>query len=373
MAVASDQPRLYAARAGTADWGISVLKARGVAHRGPEPSWVPPSDWRRFETLDAHAAGEPLRLVVSGVPPIPGATMVERRLYAREHLDDLRRALMFEPRGHADMYGAILTAPATDDADAGVLFMHNEGWSTMCGHGVIAVVTAGIEAGLLPRRSPVRLDTPAGRVSAHSTISGERVERVRFENVPAFVLALDESVEVGGLGRVRYDLAFGGAFYAYVDATALGFELVPERARELIEAGSAIKAAVVRARPIEHPFEPELSFLYGTIFVGPGRNAPGSSRHVCIFAAGELDRSPTGTGVSGRAAIEHARGRVAIGERFVVESIIGSEFTGLVERATTFGPHPAVVPSVEGRAWITGRHRFYVAPDDPFAGGFLIR
>ena len=323
-------------------------------------------------TIDAHAAGEPLRVILSA-EPIPGRTIVEKRRYARERLDRLRTSLLFEPRGHADMYGAIPTEPVTPDGDLGVLFLHNEGWSTMCGHGIIALTTVLIETGIQAWRDELRIDSPAGRIVARPKRAGDRVSSVAFENVPSFAYALDETVDVPGLGPVRYDLAFGGAFYVYVNAADVGLELTAERYRDLIEIGMRIKRAVMSSREARHPFEPELSFLYGTIFVGPALGDGANSRNVCVFAEGEVDRSPTGTGVSGRVAIEHARGRLRNGEPFVVESIIGTRFTGRALRDTTFGPHSAVVPEIEGSAWITGRNEFWLAPDDPLAAGFILR
>jgi len=312
-------------------------------------------------------------VVVSGVDAIPGSTMAEKRRYAEGRLDQLRRALMFEPRGHADMYGAIPTEAVTPDGDLGVLFLHNEGWSTMCGHGIIGLVTLALETGMLPPKDQIRIDAPAGRVTARPRIESGRVRSVAFENVPSFVVSLDAEVEVAGLGRVRYDLAFGGAFYAYVDAAPLGLELTPGGFRSLIGTGMAIKTAVMASRRIAHPTEPELGFLYGVIFSGPAQDRGGDLRNVCIFAEGEVDRSPTGTGVSGRVAIEHARGRLYEGRCLVVESIIGTRFTGRVARTCRFGPYDAVVPEVEGSAWLTGIHEFLVAPDDPLAGGFVLR
>ncbi len=336
-------------------------------------SWPPPAGWRRVTVIDAHAAGEPLRVVTGGVDPPPGATILEKRRHARERLDGLRRGLMFEPRGHADMYGAIVTEPVTADGDLGVLFMHNEGWSTMCGHGIIALVTVLLETGALAAREVVRVDAPAGRVAARPKVAGGRVASVAFENVPSFALALDETVDVPGMGRVRYDLAFGGAFYAYVDVAQVGLEMTPRDYRRLIDSGWRIKKAVMASRPIPHPFEPDLSFLYGTIFTGPALGPGGDSRNVCVFADGEVDRSPTGTGVSGRVALEHARGRLAVGTPFVVESVIGTRFVGRVVRETTFGPHAAVVPEVEGSAWISGRGELWFDPHDPLREGFILR
>jgi proline racemase len=335
-------------------------------------TWQPPASWRRLTTLEAHAAGEPLRIVTSGIGPIPGATILEKRRYARERLDGVRRAIVFEPRGHADMYGAIVTEPVTPDGDLGVLFLHNEGWSTMCGHGVIALVTALLETG--ERKGDViRIDAPAGRVTARAMRGGDRVREVAFENVPSFVLALDETVQVEGLGEVRYDLAFGGAFYAFVDADSLGIPLDAEGFRRCIDVGMRIKRAVMASRPIPHPDEPDLSFLYGTILTGRAHGAGADSRNVCVFAEGEVDRSPTGTGVSARVAIEHARGRLRDGGSFVVESIIGTRFTGRVARPARVGAHAGVVPEVRGSASLIGRSELWIAPDDPLPEGFILR
>jgi proline racemase len=336
-------------------------------------TWTPPSDWTRITTIDAHAAGEPLRVITGGIPPIPGDTILAKRRYARENLDHLRRALMFEPRGHADMYGCILTEPVTPDGDLGVLFIHNEGYSTMCGHGVIALVTVLLETGMLDHRDVIRLDTPAGRVTARANFEGHRVGSVSFENVPSFAYRLGESVNVPGIGEVPLDVGFGGAFYAYCKAEDLGVRIVPEEFRKLIEAGMAVKHSVMESLEIRHPFEEDLGFLYGTIIDGPSLKAGADSRNVCIFAEGEVDRSPTGTGVSGRVALEHAKGRLSVGQPFVIESLIGTRFTGRVVRETTFGEYAGVVPEVEGSAYITGRHEFLIAPDDPLKDGFILR
>jgi trans-L-3-hydroxyproline dehydratase len=339
--------------------------------------WAPPDGRPVITVVDAHAAGEPLRVVAGGLPPIPGETILAKRRYAMTHLDDLRRLLIFEPRGHADMYACIITDPVTPDGDLGVLFLHNEGFSTMCGHGVIGLVTVLVETGAIAAaiasKTAVRLDTPAGRVTARANVRDGRVHSVAFENVPSFVLALDQRVEVPGIGQVRYDLAFGGAFYAYVHAANVGVRLLPEEFRRLIDIGMAVKQAVAASHPIAHPTDPDLGFLYGTIITAPPRGPGAHSRNVCIFADGEVDRSPTGTGVSGRLAIEHARGRLAVGQPFVVESLIGTTFTGRALRTATVGSIAAVVPEVEGSAFITGRSQFVVAPDDPLKAGFILR
>jgi proline racemase len=349
--------------------------------------WSPPSNWTRLCAVDLHTEGEPLRVLISGLEPIPGRSMLEKRRYAQAHLDGLRRLLILEPRGHADMYGAIVTEPTSPDSDLGVLFLHNQGWSTMCGHGLIALVTCLLETGLSPSTYPgldpeylrakgeLRLDTPAGQVLARPTWApdGRRVTRVTFRNVASFAYALDETVEVPGLGRVRYDLAFGGAFYAYAEAAEVGLDLEAGAYRGLIEAGTAIKQAVMAAVEIRHPIEPDLGFLYGVILGGPAQNPAHQARNVCIFAQGEVDRSPTGTGVSGRAALEYVRGRLRPGQPFTVEGILGTTFTVTIVEEVDFHGFPAVVPEVSGRAWLTAWHQFLLAPDDPLCEGFLLR
>ena len=274
------------------------------------------------------------------------------------------------------MYGCIPTAPVTPDGDLGVLFLHNEGYSTMCGHGVIGLVKVGLECGLLDAGrdgSEIRLDTPAGRVTARARLRADGgVESVRFRNVPSFVVA-EGRREIGGLGPVPYTLAFGGAFYAYVDAAEVGLQLSTQNLGRLIDVGMAIKHELMQAPEIRHPDGGgELDFLYGTILIEPLQGGV-HSRNVCIFAQGEVDRSPTGTGVSGRAAIGHARGELALGETLLIESLIGTRFGVTIVGETRVGPLPAVVPEVSGSAWITGRHEFVIEDDDPLRAGILLR
>jgi proline racemase len=279
-------------------------------------------------TVDAHAGGEPLRIITSGLPALPGTTILERRRYLREHLDHVRRALMWEPRGHRDMYGCVLTQPVTPDADLGVLFMHNEGYSTMCGHGVIALVTTLLKMGVLEAKgqhTPVNLDTPAGlvRATAHLDSHGQ-VEHVSFLNVPSFLYARDVEIEVPALGRMSVDIAFGGAFYAILPAQHVGLQVEPQQKEQLLAAGEAIKKAVNAGLTIKHPTEEDLGFLYGTILTGPPEHPAHHSRNVCIFADAEVDRSPTGTGVSARLALHYVKGEITDGQEIVVESIFRS-------------------------------------------------
>ncbi|MBA4406797.1 proline racemase [bacterium] len=338
--------------------------------------WSHPDEWIEIETIDAHTGGEPLRIILSGLPEIKGATILEKRRYMKKNLDHFRTALMFEPRGHADMYGCIITPPNTKDADFGVLFMHNEGYSTMCGHGIIAVTKVVLETGMFEMIEPVTkimIDSPAGLITSHAKIKDGKVESVYFHNVPSFVLMLNQTVDVPQLGKINFDVAYGGAFYAFVKADQLGLTMTETEFSELIEKGMMIKRAVMENFPITHPFDKDLSFLYGTIFYGAPLNENADSRNVCIFAEGEVDRSPTGTGVSARMALHFAKGELGFNQPMVIESIIGSKFTGKVVELTKFGEYDAVIPQVEGTAFITGKNTFYINPEDPLRNGFILR
>jgi len=339
-------------------------------------NWTPPSDWLRITTIDAHTAGEPLRVVTDGYPDLPGKTILEKRRYIQRELDHLRTALMWEPRGHADMYGSIITEPETGDGTIGVIFMHNEGYSTMCGHGVIGLAKVILDAGLLQQEGDhpvIKMDTPAGRVTATAHRQNGIVDHVSFINVPSFVYALDRTVKIPGLGNIRYDIAFGGAFYAFVEAKDVGLNLTAEDFRRLIDMGTKLKQAISEDIHVEHPFQDDLSFLYGIIFLDKAHNPDHHSRNVCIFAEGEIDRCPTGTGVSARAAIHHARDELKSGEIFIVESILGTTFTGEILGTTTYGPYQAVIPKVTGSAYITGMNEWLIDPKDPLREGFILR
>jgi len=334
--------------------------------------WKPPKDCKRISTIDLHAGGEPLRIIVDGLPKIQGQTILEKSEFVRKNLDFVRTALIGEPRGHADMYGCIITEPTSKDSLFGVIFLHNEGYSSMCGHGIIALGAMCSETGQVDQ-SGTAVDTPAGKVILYVKEQRNGTAFVSFHNVPSFVVSMDKTIEVEGLGTITYDLAFGGAFYAICQAESLGFRLVPDEYFRLIDSGIRIKEAISRKDPVSHPFERDLSFLYGTIFTGPPLQSQNHSRNVCVFANGEVDRSPTGTGVSARAALHFARNEISIGKTFRVESIIGTIFTGSVFEPTRFGPFDAVIPEVSGSAYITGRHEFILDPRDPLKNGFFLR
>lgn len=332
--------------------------------------WRPPEHWTRITTIDMHAGGEPLRVIVAGLPAIEGRTVLEKRRYFRDHYDHLRTGLMWEPRGHADMYGAVITPSA--DADFDVFFLHNEGYSTMCGHAIIALTKLVVETGLADKHE-ITFNVPAGKIFARAAVSEGKVTESSFRNVPSFLYLRDQHVEVEGIGPVEFDVAYGGAFYAFVDAQSVGLQLTPEHFDRVIDYGRRIKRAVVNQFRIEHPFEQDLSFLYGTIFTAPALYETHHSRNACIFAEGELDRSATGSGVSARAALHFARGELGINERVTIESIVGSTMSVEVVDVTKFGSYDAVIPEVSGTASITGRNEFYFDPEDPFRKGFIFR
>jgi len=254
--------------------------------------------------------------------------------------------------------------------------MHNEGYSSMCGHGIIGITVVSLETGMVSMTTPettIKIDSPAGLITSRADIEGEKVRSVRFDNVPSFVLSQNDRITVPGIGTIRYDIAFGGAFYAFVNAEEVGLTTTENDFSKLIEKGMAIKRTIMASRCIEHPFEKDLSFLYGTIFIGPPRTKTVHSSNVCIFADGEVDRSPTGTGVSARLALHYAKGEIGLQEPIIIESIIGTTFTGRVVRPVTFGSYAAVIPEVEGTSFITGRHEFLIHPDDPLKNGFILR
>lgn len=341
--------------------------------------FMPPKEWLQIKTIDMHTGGEPLRVIVSGFPELKGNSVLEYRRDCKENHDYLRTALMFEPRGHADMYGCILVPPNDEGGDFGILFLHNEGYSTMCGHAIIAITTLAVEMNWINVKEGdniLKIDAPCGRITAFAQVKNRVVTEVRFHCVPSFVVGLDRTVEVEGLGKVIYDLAYGGAFYAYVDMKKnnFNFDLSSKSYQQLIRSGMDIKRAVVNTDAvIKHPFEPDLSFLYGSIFIGDSEKSEINSKNVCIFAEGEVDRCPTGSGVSGRMAIHKVRKEIDFGETMTIESITGSVFKGSVISEENYGPFKAVIPQVEGTAHITGMHTFCIDPNDPMRNGFILR
>jgi len=338
--------------------------------------FTPPENWLRIKTIDMHTCGEPLRIIIDGLPEIKGKTILEKRTYFKENFDHIRKGLMFEPRGHADMYGAILTEPCSPDADLGVFFMHNEGYSTMCGHAIIAITKLVLETGMISKPGGSKeliIDAPTGRIVSKGIMKNSKIEKTSFINVPSFLYCKDIRIEIPKLGRVTINIAFGGAFYAFCGAGELGLKLEPSNYQKLIYYGKKIKHEVTNLYEIKHPYEDDLGFLYGTIFLGKAQNPAHHSRNVCIFADGQVDRSPTGSGVSARAGLHFAKGEMEINKTYTIESIIDTTMELKILRTTQYGEFEAVVPQVSGNAYITGSNEFYFDPDDPLKKGFLLR
>ncbi len=342
-------------------------------------TFCPPDEWLTIHTVDLHTGGEPLRVVVDGFPELVGGSVLEYRRYMQRNYDHLRTTLMFEPRGHADMYGCLLLPPNDPSGDFGVIFLHNEGYSTMCGHAIIALTKLAVSMGWVEAvegQTQLKIDAPCGRILSYLTVESGEVKDIRFHCVPSFVVDLDLKINTPSLGEITWDLAYGGAFYAYVDMNKhrFAFNLQGESYRRLIEAGKEIKKSIQGSGlEIKHPYEPDLGFLYGVIFTGDALTQDVESRNVCVFADGEVDRSPTGSGVSGRMAICHQRGELGLGESMSIESITGSVFTGKVHELTRFATYDAVIPEVSGNAHIVGMNTLVIDPSDPIQNGFILR
>jgi len=335
-----------------------------------------------IDTVDYHTGGEPFRIVVGGVPPLEGATILERRRFAFEHLDHVRRFLVHEPRGHADMYGCHVVPPNDAGADLGVVFFHNEGYSTACGHGTIALVTWALEGGVMPmtgKETAVTVDVPSGRLAcvARCDVAARRVTSVRFTNVPSFVLATGVTLPTSR-GPVTVDVAYGGAFYGSADVRSLGLAVDKASLPALIDLQRELRPALDVALDVVHPDEPELRGIYGITWwqdepTAPGDDAALTQRNVTVFADGEVDRSPCGSGTSARLALLHAAGRLRTGATLRHRSIVDSVFAGRVTGETAVAGRPGVITEVEGSAHLAGRSHFVLDPADPLGTGFLLR
>jgi trans-L-3-hydroxyproline dehydratase len=337
-----------------------------------------PDSATRIETVEMHTGGEPVRIVTAGYPVIAGATLLEKRRFARERLDRFRALIMFEPRGHYDMYGVLPVEPDHPEADLAVLFIHNEGYSTMCGHATIALGRYAFDRGLIKAEGEVarlNLQCPCGLVRVTVALEDGKPGQVSFVSVPAFAFALDRAVDVPGLGNVTVDIGYGGAFYAFLPAARFGLDVRLSPTRDLVEAADRVTKAVQQQVTLDHPDSPDLAFLYGTILTDgrSGVTQDGASANICVFAEREVDRSPTGSGVTARIALAVARDSALASADFTFESITGSRFTGRVAEQTTAGRFAAIRAEVAGRAYYTGRSVFTLEPEDPLAGGFLLK
>ncbi|MEJ8293995.1 trans-3-hydroxy-L-proline dehydratase [Delftia tsuruhatensis] len=331
---------------------------------------------RTISTVEIHTGGEPFRIVTSGLPRLPGQSIVERRRWLRDNADEIRQSLMLEPRGHADMYGGVLTAPVTPGADFGVIFMHNEGYSDHCGHGVIALATAAVELGWVQRSTPetrVGMDAPCGFIEAFVRWDGSHADGVRFINVPSFILQRDVTVHTPGFGPVTGDIAYGGAFYFYTSGAPHGLEIREASVEALTRFGAEVKQAANATFAVVHPEIPEINHIYGTIIDGEPRHTGVTQANCCVFADREVDRSPTGSGTAGRVAQLYLRGQLGLGETLVNESIIGSRFSARVLAETQVGGLPAVIAEVSGTAHVCGICQWIIDERDPLRHGFLVR
>lgn len=330
---------------------------------------------RALSVLDYHTEGEPMRIVVGGVQPLPGESLLARSDHLDRSLRDLLGFILYEPRGHAAMCGAILTEPLDPEAAAGVVFIEPAGAVHMCGHGAMAIATMLVETGRVSPREPetaVTLETAAGLVRCRVAVEGGRVTGVTLQNVPAFSVRLDAEVAVPGVGAVPFDLAYGGHFYAIVRAAAVGLALEPRAAPRIVEAGEAIRRRVESEFPLVHPERPLTRGLLYVQFVS-GSATPGvSGKNAVVVSPLGVDRSPCGTGTSARMAALHARGELRLGELFRHESILGTLFTGRLVAEARVGAYPAVIPEVTGRAYLAAISTLVLTPDDPFPGGFLL-
>jgi proline racemase len=330
----------------------------------------------RLTVVDMHTGGEPVRIVTSGYPPIPKGTILQKRAWVRDNLDHLRRMLMFEPRGHYDMYGVLPVEPDLACADLAVLFMHNEGYSTMCGHAVIALGRYAVDQGLVAAVEPVtnvNIECPCGMVVASVEVKEGKAGAVSFESVPAFIFAADRSVALDRYGAITFDVAYGGAFYALADCRQFGLEFGKSPARDFVDAATALSEAVKSVVPLSHPDHGDLAFLYGSILTDGSDGSERPTRNVCVFAEAEVDRSPTGSGVTARLAAMHAKGVAAVGEVRHFESIVGSRFTGSVARTTAAGNDATIIARVGGRAFYTGKAEYWIEEGDELGRGFLVK
>ncbi len=330
-----------------------------------------------IRTVDMHTGGEPVRIVTNGFPSIPGTTILEKRRYVRDNLDHLRKFLIYEPRGHYDMYGVIPIEPDLPNADMAVLFMHNEGYSTMCGHAVIALGRYAIERGIVDAVDPettLVIQCPCGPVTAHVMVTNGKTDTVRFESVPAFAFAQDKTVDTDMYGPITVDIGYGGAFYAVVPANQFGLDVRTSHTRDLVDAATIVTAAVKAQVPLAHPDDDDLAFLYGTILTdGEDAFTNTPTANICVFADSQVDRSPTGSGVTARIALQHRRRLIAAEQVRTFESMTGALFTGQVATETTCGDFPAVTVEVSGKAHFTGESTFYLDDGDTIGMGFLMR
>ncbi|XP_067680574.1 trans-L-3-hydroxyproline dehydratase-like [Haliotis asinina] len=348
-------------------------------------SQSPFQDEVQINTIEMHTAGEPLRIITSGFPQLKGTTILDKRKYLKKHFDHYRKLLMFEPRGHFDMYGVVLVTPDVEGADIGAIFMHNEGYSTMCGHAVIALGRYAVDHGFVKNpTSPetrVGIQCPCGLVEAFveyqpggSNCDNGRTGAVRFKSVPSFLFAAGLTVDVPGYPVQTVDVSYGGAFYAFVTDSNVGVALKSSPMRAVAEAAHAVSEAVKSKLTISHPDSDDLAFLYGTIITdGKDAFSSNATANVCVFGNRQVDRSPCGSGATARIALQYFKGHIGLGQSRTFESgATGSIFTGKAVQEVTCGQFKAVVVEVGGKAYYTGSNTFSLEREDTLGHGFLV-
>ncbi|WP_108660654.1 proline racemase family protein [Acuticoccus kandeliae] len=332
---------------------------------------------RMVNVVSAHAAGEPNDVITGGVLDVPGATMFDKMVHLRDHADALRQFLLNDPRGKVTLCMNLILPSNDPKADFGYVIMESDFYVPMSGTNTICTVTVALETGMVAMAEPVTrltLEAPAGLIEVSAVCENGKCRSVSFDNVPAFVMARERTIDVPGLGALTVDVAYGGMIYVIVDAASVGFSVVADEAAAMVELGERIKAAAAEQIPAVHPENPQIHTVNQTLFAGPlEKTATGCrSKNSVIVSPGRLDRSPCGTGTSARLALLHARGDIAPGETFIHESVIGTEFTGTITGTTTVGGLPAVRPTITGSAWITGFHQHVLDPSDPFPRGYRL-
>ena len=331
---------------------------------------------RSIQAIDSHTAGEATRIVVGGIPNIKGNSMPEKKEYLEENLDYLRTAIMLEPRGHNDMFGSVMTQPCCPDADVGIIFMDGGGYLNMCGHGTIGAMTAAIETGVVPAVEPVThvvMEAPAGIIRGDVTVVDGKAKEVSFLNVPAFLYKEGVEVDLPGVGTVKFDISFGGSFFAIIHASQLGLKIEPQNAGKLTELAMKLRDIINEKIEIQHPTLAHIKTVDLVEIYDEPTHPEATYKNVVIFGQGQVDRSPCGTGTSAKLATLHAKGELKVGEKFVYESILGTLFKGEIVEETKVADFNAVVPKITGSAYITGFNHFVIDEEDPLKHGFILK
>jgi proline racemase len=320
--------------------------------------------------------GEPTRIIVGGVPNIPGKTIVDRKAYLEKHMDHIRTGIMLEPRGHKDMFGSIITPPVSEEADLGIIFMDGGGYLNMCGHGTIGAVTVALETGMVEMKEPytdVVLEAPAGLVRARAKIENKKVKEVSFKNVPAFHYKKDVEVEIPELGKkVKFDISFGGSFFAIVSAKELGISVEVGNIQKLTEIALSMRDVINKTVEIKHPTLSHIKTVDLIEIYDAPTHPDANYKNVVIFGQGQVDRSPCGTGTSAKLATLYSKGQIGEGEKFVYESILGTLFSGKIVGTTKVGEFDAIIPEITGSAYITGFNNYVFDEEDPVKYGFIL-